>query len=64
MIPQDPHKRNLVSTELKPILEPAFINDDVDASKQSLYVPAIASAAYEAVFRDRPDYMKPKHVSA
>jgi hypothetical protein len=54
-------KRKLVSTELKPLQEPAFINDDVDATTRPLYVREIANAAYAAVFRDRPDYMKPKH---
>lgn len=50
-----------VTTELRSLQEPAFINDDVDATTRPLYVREIANAAYEAVFRDRPDYMKPKH---
>jgi hypothetical protein len=51
-------RERLISTELKTPPEPAFINDDVDAQTRPLYVREVADAAYAAVFRDRPSYMK------
>ena len=51
-------RKRLISTELKTPPEPAFINDDVDSQTRPLYVREIANAAYAAVFRDRPSYMK------
>ncbi len=56
-------QRKFVTTELKPLQESAFINDDVDATTRPLYVREIANAAYSAVFRDRPDYMTTKNDS-
>ena len=59
----DQQPRKFVTTELKPLSEAAFINDDVDATTRPLYVKEVADAAYAAVFRDRPDYMKAAHDS-
>lgn len=57
----DQQSGKFVTSELKPLREPAFINDDVDATSRPLYVREVANAAYAAVFRDRPDYMTPSH---